>query len=99
MPRKNRSTALILVLALLACLAGQAAMAAPAAPRQATAEAAAGNLMNTVLSWLTARWPGLGRLVAASAAHPAGGWEKAGSQGDPNGGTNCTRLGSDLGQP
>ena len=98
MPRKNRSTALILVLALLSCLVGQAAMAAPPAPRQATAEAAAGNVLNTVLSWLTAKWPGFGRLVAP-VQHASRAWEKNGSNQDPNGGTSCVRLGSDLGQP
>src|SRR5579863_3457811 len=99
MPRKNRSTALILVLALLACLAGQAAMAAPAAPSQATAEAAAGNVLNTVLSWLTAKWPGLGRLLAASAGQLPRQWEKSGSSQDPNGGSSNVRIGSQLGQP
>jgi len=99
MPRKNRSTALILVLALLACLAGQAAMAAPAAPRQATAEAAAGNMMNVVLSWLTARWPGLGRLMAAQAGQLPRQQEKSGSSQDPNGGSSNVRIGCQLGQP
>lgn len=99
MPRKNRSTALILVLALLSCLAGQAAMAAPAAPRQATAEAAAGNVLNAVLSWLTAKWPGLGRLLAPSAGQAPRQLEKSGSSQDPNGGSSNVRIGCQLGQP
>jgi hypothetical protein len=97
MPRKNRSTALVLVLALLACLAGQAAAAMPVNPRQAVNDIATGGLFSAVWGWLASRWADLGQAVAG-AAQP-GIWEKSGSSQDPNNGPRSSFSLGALGAP
>jgi hypothetical protein len=93
MPRKNRSTALVLVLALLACLAGQAAAAMPVNPRQALNDTATGGFFSPFWGWLANRWADLGQAVAG--AQPGGGvWEKGAGATDPNGQPHsCEHLG------
>jgi hypothetical protein len=92
MLRKNRSTALILVLALLISLAGQAAMAMPMAPRQALGEGTAGSFLGAIWEWLAAKWPGLGHLVAPPARQVPRAWEKGAGGSDPNGGAQNNDL-------
>jgi hypothetical protein len=88
MPRKNRCTALVLVLALLACLAGQAAAAMPAmGPRAAANDSTGGDLLSAVWGWLADKWAALGHVIAAPTRQAPGGWEKSASAIDPNGGS------------
>lgn len=87
MPRKNRCTALVLVLALLACVAGQAAAAMPAMGLRAAAnDSTGGDLLSAVWGWLADKWAALGHVIAAPAGHPPGAWEKAAGGVDPNSG-------------
>jgi|ERR1700674_3289033 len=95
MPRKNRCTALILVLALLGCLAGQAAAALPmrGAARAAANESNGGDLLSGVWGWLADKWANLGHLIGGPAGHGPGAVEKDGSATDPNGGAhNCGHV-------
>jgi|GEM_PF-2690806 len=88
MPRKNRCTALVLVLALLTCLAGQAAAAMPAmGPRAAANASTGGDLLSAVWEWLADKWAALGHVIAAPAGQAPGAWEKTGSASDPNSGS------------
>lgn len=91
MPRKNRRTALVLVLALLACLAGQAAAALPVrgGSQAAANDSTAGDLLSAVWGWLADKCASLGHLIAAPAGQ--GAWEKAAAGTDPNGG--CVQHG------
>ena len=86
MPRKNRRTALVLVLALLVGLAGQAAVALPPGHRSAANETSAGDLLAAAWAWLTAQWSSLGHAAAAPARLVTGVWEKGSGGSDPNGG-------------
>jgi uncharacterized membrane protein YccF (DUF307 family) len=87
MPRKNRRTALVLVLALLACLAGQALTAMPAmgGPRAAAIDSTGGDLLNAFWGWLADKWAALGHVIAAPARQAPGVWTKTCGAGDPNG--------------
>jgi hypothetical protein len=88
MPRKNRCTALVLVLALLACLAGQAAAAMPAmGPRAAANDSTGGDLLSAVWGWLADKWAALGRVIAAPAGQAPEAWQKTAAGIDPNGGS------------
>ena len=86
MPRKNRRTALVLVLALAACLAGQAAAAMPVMGRAAANDSTGGDLLSAVWGWLADKWAALGHVVAAPARQAPGAWQKSASGSDPNGG-------------
>ncbi|HEV3075653.1 MAG TPA: hypothetical protein VHB47_14625 [Thermoanaerobaculia bacterium] len=87
MPRKNRCTALVLVLALLACLAGQAAAAMPAMGSRAAANASTGgDLLSAVWEWLADKWAALGHVIAAPVRQEPGAWQKTAAGVDPNGG-------------
>ncbi|MBV8201213.1 MAG: hypothetical protein JOZ15_11375 [Acidobacteria bacterium] len=87
MPRKNRSTALVLVLALLVCLAGQAAAAMPAAgPRAAASDTSAGDFLGAVWAWFANQWADLGYAVASPARLAPTAVEKSGGGTDPNSG-------------
>jgi hypothetical protein len=87
MPRKNRCTALVVVLALLACLAGQvvAAMPAMGGPRAAAIDSAGGDLLSAVWGWLADKWAALGHVIAGPARQAPGMWEKSCGITDPNG--------------
>jgi|HubBroStandDraft_4_1064222.scaffolds.fasta_scaffold2363170_1 hypothetical protein len=90
MPRKNRRTALVLVLVLLGCLAGQAAAALPLrGPRAVANESAAGDLLGAAWGWLADQWSNLGHLIAGPAGHAPGVWEKQNAGSDPNSGSGC----------
>jgi hypothetical protein len=94
MPRKNRSTALVLALALLLGLAGQAAMALPQGHRAATNETSAGDLLAAAWAWLTAQWSNLGQVVTAPARAVGGVSVKTGPTTDPGGHPgNCIQPG------
>jgi len=88
MPRKNRRTALVLVLALLACLAGQAVAAMPVMGARAAAnDSTGGDLLSAVWGWLANQWAALGHVIAGPAQQAPAALEKCGgSAGDPNGG-------------
>ncbi len=86
MPRKNRCTALVLVLALAACLAGQAA-ALPllGGSRGAVSDSTAGDLVSTVLGWLADKWAAIGHVIAGPGGKAPAALEKKCSGADPNG--------------
>jgi hypothetical protein len=88
MPRKNRRTALVLVLALLACLAGQAVAAMPAmgGPRAAIIDSSGGDLLSAVWGWLADKWAALGHVIATPVGHAPAALEKECPGIDPNGG-------------
>lgn len=97
MPRKNRCTALILVLALVGCLAGQAATAAPLGNLRAVAnESTGGNLLSAVWDWLADHWAALGHVIAGPGQQAPGAWEKTGASNDPNNGpqSGCVHSGA-----
>lgn len=86
MPRKNRCTALVLVLALLACLAGQAAaLPLMGGARAAVNDSTAGDLLSTAWGWLADKWAAIGHVIAGPAGHAPVAVEKCGSAGDANG--------------
>jgi len=85
MPRKNRSTALVAVLALLVSLAGQAAVALPLGSRPAN-DAFAGDVLSAAWGWLTGQLASLGHMVAVQATQVTGALAKGSAGGDPNGG-------------
>jgi hypothetical protein len=85
MPRKNRSTALVVVLALLVSLASQAAVALPLGSRSAN-DTVAGDFLSAAWGWLTGQLAGLGHAVTVQATHVPGAWAKTGSTSDPNNG-------------
>jgi hypothetical protein len=88
MPRKNRCTALVLVLALLGCLAGQAAAALPLmGPRGVANESTAGDVLSAAWGWLASRWASLGHMIGSPAGHAPGVSEKQGGSTDPNSGS------------
>jgi len=86
MPRKNRCTTLVLVLALLACLAGQAVAAMPAmgGPRAAAIDSAGGDLLSAVWGWLADKWAALGHVIAGPARQAPAAFEKQCPGIDPN---------------
>jgi len=85
MPRKNRCTALVLVLALAACLAGQAAaLPLMGGSRAAANDSTAGDLLSVVWGWLTAKWAAVGHVVTGPAGHAPAPFEKTCSGLDPN---------------
>jgi len=89
MPRKNRCTALVLVLALLACLAGQAVAAMPAMggpPRAAAIDSTGGDLLSAVWGWLADKWAAFGHVIAGPARQAPGVWVKDCGHADPNSG-------------
>jgi len=89
MPRKNRCTTLVLVLALLACLAGQAVAAMPAMggpPRAAAIDSTGGDLLSAVWGWLADKWAALGHVLASPARQAPAASEKECSGSDPNSG-------------
>jgi len=92
MPRKNRCTALVLVLVLLGCLAGQAAALPLGSARAAANESTGGDLLSAVWGWLVDRWPSLGHVITGPAGHGPGAVEKDGSATDPNGAHNHAGL-------
>jgi len=85
MPRKNRSTALVAVLALLLSLAGQAAVALPLGPRPAN-DIFAGDVLGAAWGWLTGQLASLGHMVAVQTRPVTTVCEKNSPGGDPNGG-------------
>jgi len=86
MPRKNRCTALVLVLALAACLAGQAAaLPLMGASRAAVNDSTAGDLLSNVWGWLADKWAAIGHVIAGTAGHAPAAVEKGTSCIDPNG--------------
>lgn len=85
MPRKNRCTALVLVLALAACLAGQAAALPLMGGSRAIAnDSTAGDLVSAVWGWLADKWAALGHVIAGPAGHAPTPLEKCGAAQDPN---------------
>ena len=86
MPRKNRCTALVLVLALAACLAGQAAAFPLMGGRAAVNDSTAGDFLSTVWDWLADKWAAIGHVIAGPAGHAPGALEKVGACGDANNG-------------
>ena len=85
MPRKNRCTALVLVLALAACLAGQAAaLPLMGGARAAVDDSTAGDLLSTVWGWLADKWAVLGHVIAGPAGHAPGALQKCTAATDPN---------------
>jgi hypothetical protein len=85
MPRKNRCTALVLVLALAACLAGQAAaLPLMGGSRAAVNDSTAGDLLSTVWEWLADKWAAMGHVIAGPAGHAPGALEKICGTSDPN---------------
>jgi hypothetical protein len=86
MPRKNRCTALVLVLALAACLAGQAAaLPLMGGARAAVNDSTAGDFLSTVWDWLATKWAAIGHVIAGPGGHAPGALEKQCSGIDPNG--------------
>jgi hypothetical protein len=86
MPRKNRCTALVLVLALAACLAGQAAaLPLMGGSRAAVDDSTAGDLLSNVWGWLADKWAAIGHVIAGPPArHAPGAVEKICGTSDPN---------------
>lgn len=94
MPRKNRCTALVLVIALLACLAGQAAAAMPATGnRPAASDSIGGDLLGSIWAWVANKWASLGHLTVTPARQAPWASEKQGGSTDPNSGA-CSHMGS-----
>ena len=86
MPRKNRCTALVLVLALAACLAGQAAaLPLMGGSRAVVNDSTAGDLLSTVWEWLAAKWAAIGHVIAGPGGHAPAALEKSCANVDPNG--------------
>jgi hypothetical protein len=87
MPRKNRCTALVLVLALAACLAGQAAaLPLMGGSRAAVNDSTAGDFLSNIWEWLAGKWAAIGHVIASPAGHAPGAVEKCGAASDPNNG-------------
>jgi len=87
MPRKNRCTAVLLVLALLACLAGQAAASPLMGGSRAVAnDSTAGDFLSAVWGWLADKWAVLGHVIAGPTPHAPAALQKCTSATDPNSG-------------
>ena len=86
MPRKNRCTALVLVLALAACLAGQAAaLPLMGGSRAAVNDSTAGDFLSNIWEWLAGKWAAIGHVIAGPAGHAPGASVKGCGMSDPNG--------------
>jgi hypothetical protein len=92
MRRNSRCLSGILALALLVSVAGQVAQARPAALPPAVNDTTAADFLTAFWGWFAARLSTFGHAVSAQGRQGNGEWQKAGSNGDPNGGSsqsNC----------